>query len=459
MRNPIPPRDSRDHRNLPGTSSDFVITHDFYPKIGGAHHWLYEVYRRWPTPVTVLTVSNAREPEAEHSENEFDGSNRTALRIVRCLSPIGNLDLLSFGCLIELKRQARAIDRDIAGRRCMIHCLRAFPEGLLGLLVRVQNPWRSDLVTYAHGEDVLIATSSRQLALIARQVYARSDLVIANSRSTRDLVLELCPRANVVCVHPGVAACDYRVAARDIAAYRSSLRWPEETVVLSTVARMELRKNQASVIQAVAALRRLGLPLAYVCAGAGDEQARLASLAETLNVPEWVRFPGCVSESEKRLIFAASDIHVMPSIRTGQLIEGFGIVFLEAAAAGTPSICGNVGGQAEAVINCVTGVVVDGTKQVELNSAIAQFAKNHEWRARLGRHCLRWAAAHDWARVVQRTLRHVAALGAQPRGSAGLPVPQKRGTNVRPSRSTFDHSIRAALHDRSQGVGEKCRTS
>jgi phosphatidylinositol alpha-1,6-mannosyltransferase len=46
-----------------------------------------------------------------------------------------------------------------------------------------------------------------------------------------------------------------------------------------------------------------------------------------------VRFPGPVSEAEKREIFAAADIHAMPSVQLGEMIEGFGIVFHEAAAA------------------------------------------------------------------------------------------------------------------------------
>ena len=74
-----------------------------------------------------------------------------------------------------------------------------------------------------------------------------------------------------------------------------------------------------------------------------------------------MRFTGAVSDAEKKLIFAACDIHAMPSVQLGEMIEGFGIVFLEAAAAGKPSICGNIGGQAEAVLDGRTGLVVTAT--------------------------------------------------------------------------------------------------
>jgi glycosyltransferase involved in cell wall biosynthesis len=93
----------------------------------------------------------------------------------------------------------------------------------------------------------------------------------------------------------------------------------------------------------------------------------------------------------------------MPSIRHGSMIEGFGISFMEAAATGTPSIAGNVGGQSEAVLDGRTGLVIDGSSLSEVRSALRCLTLDPALRERMGREGKKWAAANDWASIVQRT--------------------------------------------------------
>lgn len=104
--------------------------------------------------------------------------------------------------------------------------------------------------------------------------------------------------------------------------------------------------------------------------GAGLEKERLIAKVQELQLGDWIRFAGHVSDEERALNYAASDIHIMLSIKVGPMIEGFGVVFLEATAAGIPSICGNVGGQPVAVLDGQTGLVVDGRDLNELKVAI-----------------------------------------------------------------------------------------
>jgi len=157
------------------------------------------------------------------------------------------------------------------------------------------------------------------------------------------------------------------------------------------------------VIRALAELREEGLAVGYVCAGDGEERCSLKDMADKLDLTQWVHFPGEVTEHDKKLIYGASDIFAMPSIQVGEMIEGFGIVFLEAAAAGLPSICGNTGGQTEAVLHGKTGIVVDGTSLVEVCRAIRSLVKQPQIRTELGRQARTWAEKHDWANVVEQT--------------------------------------------------------
>lgn len=383
---------------------DVVVTQDFFPRIGGAHLWLYETYRRWHSEVKLLTQKYAHSVEEVAEERLFDDRAHGALDIIRRDIGIEEINLLSRHSRKQFWHVAGEIAKLVIDDAATIHCLRAFPEGISGLLYKLRRPRETCLITYAHGEEILIAKSSRQLAILASLVYKCSDLVIANSRSTERMVRGLCATAKIACIHPGVDIARFRQHKSDLAEYRRGWGWSCDTIVVSTVARMERRKNQAMVIRAIADLKNEGLSIAYVCGGDGQEKGELIGLAGQLGLGEWVRFTGTLTEEEKILTYRASDIFAMPSIQVGELIEGFGIVFLEAAAAGLPSVCGNVGGQAEAVLQGRTGLVVDGAKLEEVKNAIRLLATDGSLRDRMGHEGREWAGRHDWSKVAAETL-------------------------------------------------------
>lgn len=381
---------------------DIALLQDFFPKIGGAHLWLYEAYRRWPSPVQILTRRFENGAEEIKDEAAFDKRDHGSLRITRDDIAIYDINLLSVACWRKFMRVATRL-RDLAGKEpATIHCLRAFPEGFAGLLAKLRHPRITGLVTFAHGEEILVAKSSRQLKIIARAVYRFSDLVIVNSKSTEALVRELSPNARIRCVHPGVDCAGFVRTRSAVEEHRKSWKWPADTVVVSTVARMEPRKNQAMVIRAIAELRQEGLPLAYVCGSGGEEKTRLVDLVNTLGLHEWVRFTGVLTDDERALTYGASDIYAMPSIMFGQMTEGFGIVFLEAAAVGIPSIAGNVGGQSEAVLDGKTGLIVDGLDISQVKGAIKRLALDPALRNQMGEDGVKWARAHDWTAVSEQ---------------------------------------------------------
>ncbi len=387
--------------------SDIVISQDFFPQIGGAHLWLYQTYRRWPNPVTLLTRQYGSDPAEREAQASFDAADHGVLRIERVEGAIGEINLLDPACRKRFAAVARSVRALSRGRRTTLHCLRSFPEGFVGLLCKLRAPLTTRLVMFAHGEEVLVAHSSGQLRLMAKAAYRCADLVIANSRSTADLVRQLCPRARIVCIHPGVDAAKFERAPEDTAAFRKQWGWSEQTVIVSTVARMEPRKNQAAVLRAVAALRKEGLPVSYVCGGDGAERPRLIELARELGIQQWTSFPGALEEERKILTYGASDLYAMPSVRAGEMIEGFGIVFLEAAAAGRPSVCGNVGGQAEAVMDGKTGFVVDGLNDEQVRNAIRKLALDPGLRHEMGVEARSWANQHDWSLLAPAVLAAV----------------------------------------------------
>lgn len=386
---------------------DVVISFDWVPSVGGAHQWLYEVYRRWGTWVKVLTTAA---PNLGRAPRDDEGK----LTVCDGALPILDVAAGSAQCWLRFWKNARLAARlaqQMRGEgKVRFHCVRAVPEGLVGLLACWLLRGRALLVVYAHGEDVAVYQTSRLLTLIGRLVYRKASRVITNSMNTRGLVLVLAPHVRVVCIHPGVDTREVRPDPAHTAEFRRQLGIPDQSLVVSTVARMEPRKNQPAVMRAVARLRAEGFDLVYVCVGDGPERATLEALIASQQWQTWALLPGQISDQQKALVYAISDLFVMPSVTAGPMFEGFGMVFLEAAAAGVPSISGNTGGQSEAVVHGKTGLVVDGTDDGAVEQAIRKLIVDGELRRFMGRQAWQWAQSHDWQKVVAHTMAEIESI-------------------------------------------------
>jgi phosphatidylinositol alpha-1,6-mannosyltransferase len=128
--------------------------------------------------------------------------------------------------------------------------------------------------------------------------------------------------------------------------------------VVASISRLVPRKGFDTAIRAAALLKTSRPNLVLAIAGGGRDEARLRQLAEQLHAP--VVFLGRVSNDELPLLYGCADIYAMLCRNrwAGLEQEGFGIVFLEAAACGVPQVAGDSGGAAEAVDDGVTGLVV-----------------------------------------------------------------------------------------------------
>jgi asparagine synthase (glutamine-hydrolysing) len=137
---------------------------------------------------------------------------------------------------------------------------------------------------------------------------------------------------------------------------------------LFTVARLdtgERSKNVDKVIAELPALRRRFPGLRYVVGGTGDDVPRLAGLARRLGVAGAVEFVGAVGDEELPERLSAADVFVMPSRK-----EGFGIVFLEAMACGTPVVACGLEGSRDALLDGRVGALVDPDVPGQLHDAV-----------------------------------------------------------------------------------------
>ena len=155
--------------------------------------------------------------------------------------------------------------------------------------------------------------------------------------------------------------------------------------VILTVSRLaitERYKGHDRVIKAMPRVLQSEPAALYIAFGDGDDRSRLAALAQELGVAEAVCLPGPAAEEELPEIYRMADVFVMPS--TG---EGFGIVYLEAAASGIPVIAGNRDGSVDALADGALGTLVDPLDNQQLADAILASLKSpvHHDRAEIDR--------------------------------------------------------------------------
>jgi phosphatidylinositol alpha-1,6-mannosyltransferase len=150
------------------------------------------------------------------------------------------------------------------------------------------------------------------------------------------------------------------------------------------VSRLVARKGQDVLIDAMPAIASRVPDAALLIVGGGPAEARLRAMAAHL--PDAVFFAGQVAEDELPRYFAVGDVFAMPCrTRLGGLeVEGWGNVFIEAAACGKPVVVGDSGGARESLVDGETGVLVDGRRAEAVADAVGSLLADPARAAAMG---------------------------------------------------------------------------
>lgn len=171
---------------------------------------------------------------------------------------------------------------------------------------------------------------------------------------------------------------------------------------LLTVCRLsEPRKNVESVLRALARLRD-EFTFRYTIIGDGNDRARLVALSHELGLIDSVDFAGFVTPEELEAHYARADLFILASSITPNSHEGFGIVYLEAAASGVPCLAARLAGAAEAIQENVSGMFVEEATAEALEQALRHFLSG-SIRFDSGA-CRDFARRFTWRRVVEHAL-------------------------------------------------------
>ena len=240
-----------------------------------------------------------------------------------------------------------------------------------------------------------------------------------NSRHTAGQVAArgVRPDLPVHIVHPGVDADRFR-PAQPSRAIRQRLGLDGTGPALLSVARLVEWKGQDTVLRALPAIRQAYPGVRYVIAGDGPYRADLEQLARDLGVAEAVSFAGFLPDADLPDAYAAAAVIVLPAreIRPGVPVEGFGITLLEAAACARPVVAGNVGGTADAVLDGVTGLLVDPCDPAAVAQAVLRLLNDPDLARRMGEAGRQRALAEfTWQATAQPLLAVIGeALGGGP---------------------------------------------
>jgi phosphatidylinositol alpha-1,6-mannosyltransferase len=341
-----------------------LVTNDFPPKVGGIQTYLWELWRRLP-PESFAVLTTAH-PDAA----AFDAVQ--PFRVERVPGTV-------LWPTPSLRRRIDALARELDAGFVVLDP--ALPVGAVGR--HLARPY----LVVAHGAEIMVPGRIPVAgSALARVLRASIGAVAAGTFVAAELGRAAGRPLDVVAIPPGVDSERFvPVPVPERPAIRRSFCLPDDGPLVVHVGRLVPRKGADVLIEAAGMLRRTHPDLTLAVAGAGRDRRRLERLATRRRAP--VRFLGRVADERLPALYACGDVFAAPNrSRWGGLEqEGFGIVFVEAAACSVPQVAGDSGGAPEAVVNEETGLLVaEPGNAAAVASALARLLDDPDARRSMG---------------------------------------------------------------------------
>ncbi|MGA3008057.1 MAG: glycosyltransferase family 4 protein [Opitutaceae bacterium] len=366
----------------------FLITHEFYPKRGGIATFTEEIAK--------ASVNLGYDVEVWAQSASLGAEKEWPFRLRR-LPLKGSHDL---ACQVRLARQL------VTERRRLRYATVYLPEPgpMLGMMLlqffKAFRPQR--LVLTFHGSEILKFHRHPLKRALARSLIRHATRISTLSNYTHQLLCAHFPEAaGKTLLTPGALRSDFAIVPAPPPATR-------DKVVILTVGRLHPRKGQLTALRALQSLdRRFRGKIEYWLVGNSsrpDYERALRTAAAESDFP--VRFFGNVPDDELDHIYNRAAIFALTSVSLDHSVEGFGLVYLEAAAHGLPSVGHTVGGVNEAVVDNVTGLLVPPDRPAQLTAAFERLITDPALRHRLGDAGREWAGRNCWRRSARLLFDH-----------------------------------------------------
>lgn len=259
------------------------------------------------------------------------------------------------------------------------------------------------VVCFLHGLDIIAANRFYQCVFLP--AIRRCDVLLVNSRNTKRLAVDAgisAPKIRVL--HPGVLPST-RLAKRDTDKFRENIGVGQKTRILLSVGRLMARKGLVEFIgRVLPGLVAVDADVVLVILGdeprhslkkTSNQLHKINAAAAASKVAGHVKVMGHATEEMLSQAYAASDLLIFPVLDLADDVEGFGMVAIEAAARGLPTVAFAVGGVPDAVKEDVSGYLIPPGNYAEFKDAIIRYLRYEDpmhWRRRCKRHarCFSW---------------------------------------------------------------------
>lgn len=360
-----------------------LVTNDYPPQVGGIQRTLEALVRRLPPDRVAVLCPNAEGGDVFDRAAPYPVYRQPE----RFLWP-----------LPEVRRRLHQAVRSFGADVVLFGAV--YPLALLGpSLAETGTPY----LAAAHGFEYWLSIAPGTHALVRRATARAARVPVMCSAFIARVVRTAVPdNVPVSVMYPGA----------DLEAFRPDLPYGDLTdlhgvsdrPLIVCVSRLVARKGQDVLIRAMPRIRRDVPDASLLIVGGGPDRDRLARLAA--DAPNRsVVFAGQVSEGDLPRYYRAGDVFAMPCrSRLGGLeVEGWGNVFLEAAACARPVVVGDSGGARESLVPGETGLLVNGSDVAEVAGAVGSLLADPERANAMGRAGReRVVRAFGWSRAAEQ---------------------------------------------------------
>ena len=235
------------------------------------------------------------------------------------------------------------------------------------------------IIVLAHGQEYL--SSNKKYDLIKKSL-TRANHIICSSKYTYDLIESLKITDTNKSIIPPTYSLEKINKRLEIKTFKSSNK-----VHIISITRLEERKGIIPVLKSLGALTKNKSlkPFIWDIFGIGDQKDEIEEFIKALNLSQYVKLKGAITNKDKEYYLSIADLFIMPSYKVDKSIEGFGISYVEAAAYAIPSIAGQEGGVTDAVLDKKTGWCINPLNQTQLSKVLLEAINNNKKRELLGK--------------------------------------------------------------------------
>ncbi len=295
---------------------------------------------------------------------------------------------------ITLIRNASKIRRAMA-KADLVHAMDVFPYGIVAAVLNIGL--RKPLIIGVIGSASLQPLYRPILAALSRWAYRQADLLTATSFYMARQVHKKMPELKMEVIFPAI---DYRYFAERTSSYQLENKRP---FVLS-VAKVKPRKGLDVSLPAFAQVAAKIPELDYVIVGSCDGEycREIHQLVKTLGIESRVIFKQKISDEELIALYRGASLFLLLPQNVGNDVEGFGLVFVEAAAFGLPVIGARESGAEDALVDTENGYLVDPHDVDGAATRMLQILEDPALRERFAERSVEFAKEDDWGVIIKK---------------------------------------------------------